>query len=76
MTTPSWGDGTVPHERAARVTVPTLVAHGGESPDFFRQAAKAAADALPGARYRTLDGQSWGQVAPEALAPMLSGFFT
>jgi pimeloyl-ACP methyl ester carboxylesterase len=69
------GDGTVPHERAATIKVPTLVANGGESPDFFRHAAQATADAIPGARYRTLEGQSWGQVAPEALAPMLRRFF-
>lgn len=70
------GDGTVPYGRAAKVAAPTLVAHGAESPDFFRLAAKATADAIPGARYRSLEGQSWGQVAPEALAPVLSDFFT
>jgi len=69
------GDGLVPRERAVRVTVPTLVANGGESTDLFRQAAQATADAIPGARHRTLEGQSWGQVAPEALAPMLTQFF-
>lgn len=63
------GDGAVPHERAAKLTVPALVAHGGESPDFFQAAAQATADAIPGARYRSLEGQGWGQVAPEALAP-------
>lgn len=69
------GEGTVPHERAARVTVPTLVANGGASPDFFRLAAKATAEAIPGARHKTLEGQSWGEVAPEALAPVLKEFF-
>jgi pimeloyl-ACP methyl ester carboxylesterase len=69
------GDGIVPYERAATLTVPALVANGGESPDFFRQAAQATADAIPGAQHRTLDGQSWGQVAPAALAPMLRQFF-
>jgi pimeloyl-ACP methyl ester carboxylesterase len=69
------GDGTVPHELAAAVRVPALVANGGDSPEFFRAAARATADAIPGARHRTLEGQSWGQVAPEALAPMLKEFF-
>jgi pimeloyl-ACP methyl ester carboxylesterase len=69
------GDGTVPHERAATLTMPALVANGGESPDFFQAAARATAAAIPGARHRSLDGQSWGQVAPEALAPTLRRFF-
>jgi pimeloyl-ACP methyl ester carboxylesterase len=69
------GDGAVPRERAAAVKVPALVANGGESPDFFRQAAEATADAIPDARHRTLEGQSWGQVAPEALQPLLRRFF-
>jgi pimeloyl-ACP methyl ester carboxylesterase len=69
------GDGAVPRERAATLTVPTLVANGGESPDFFRQAARATAEAIPGAVHRTLEGQSWGQVEPDALAPLLREFF-
>jgi pimeloyl-ACP methyl ester carboxylesterase len=69
------GDGTVPYERAAKVTVPALVAHGAESPEFFRQAAKAAAEAIPGARHRAVVGQSWGRVEPAALVPVLSDFF-
>jgi pimeloyl-ACP methyl ester carboxylesterase len=69
------GDGLVPRDRAATLTVPTLVANGGESPDFFRRAAQATADAIPRAQHLTLDGQSWGQVAPAALAPMLRRFF-
>jgi pimeloyl-ACP methyl ester carboxylesterase len=69
------GDGTVPRERAATIGAPALVANGGESPDFFREAAAATAQAIPGARHRVLEGQSWGQVAPEALAPVLREFF-
>jgi len=68
------GDGLVPYERAAMVTAPTLVASGGESPDFFVHAARATADAIPDARHESLDGQSWGRVAPEALAAMLERF--
>jgi pimeloyl-ACP methyl ester carboxylesterase len=69
------GDGVVPRERAAAVRVPALVANGGESPGFFQDAARATADAIPGASHRTIDGQSWGQVEPVALAPVLRRFF-
>jgi hypothetical protein len=69
------GDGAVPRERAARVTAATLVANGGDSPDFFHRAAEAAADAIPGARHRTLEGQAWGQADPRALATLLKEFF-
>jgi pimeloyl-ACP methyl ester carboxylesterase len=69
------GDGTVPRERAATLSMPALVAGGAESPDFFRRAAEATADAIPGAQHRSLAGQSWGQVEPAALAPVLREFF-
>jgi pimeloyl-ACP methyl ester carboxylesterase len=69
------GDGMVPHGRAANVRVPTLVANGGDSPDFFERAAKATADAIPGAEHRVLEGQAWGEADPEALAAMLREFF-
>ena len=68
------GDGTVPRERAARVTAPTLVANGGESPNFFREAAQATADAIPGGRHAVLEGQAWGQVEAGALAGLLRDF--
>jgi pimeloyl-ACP methyl ester carboxylesterase len=70
------GDGAVPRERAARITVPALVANGGESPDFFAQAARATAAAIPGARHRVLDGQAWGRYDPAALAPLLEDFLS
>jgi pimeloyl-ACP methyl ester carboxylesterase len=70
------GDGAVPRERAARITVPTLVANGAESPDFFARAAEAAAAAIPGAEHRVLEGQAWGRADLAALAPMLTAFFT
>jgi pimeloyl-ACP methyl ester carboxylesterase len=67
-------DGSVPAERLRSVTVPTLVIDGGASPPFMHLAAEAAAEALPDARRRTLDGQTH-DVAPDALAPVLAGFF-
>jgi pimeloyl-ACP methyl ester carboxylesterase len=69
------GDGAVPRERAARITAPTLVANGGESPDFFAHAARATAEAIPKAQHRVLEGQAWGRSDPAALAPVLAAFF-
>ncbi|MGS2618796.1 alpha/beta fold hydrolase [Micromonospora sp. LZ34] len=68
------GDGTVPRERAALVAVPALVADGGASPDFLRRPAKALADAIPTAKYQTLEGQTH-QVAPDTIAAVLKEFF-
>ncbi|MGC9665161.1 alpha/beta fold hydrolase [Planosporangium sp. 12N6] len=68
------GDGTVPRERAAHVTVPTLVAAGGASPESLRRPAKALADAIPGATHRVLEGQTH-EVSPDAIAAVLREFF-
>ena len=68
------GDSSVPAERVACVTVPTLVMDGGATPAWARNAAQALADALPDVRRRTLEGQDHN-VAPEALAPVLEEFF-
>jgi pimeloyl-ACP methyl ester carboxylesterase len=68
------GDGGVPRDLAATITVPTLVLAGGASPQGLRRAAKATADALPAAGHRVLDGQTH-DVAPDALAPVLREFF-
>ena len=69
------GDGSVPTERLASITVPTLVIDGGASPPFMQNAAQAAAHAHPNAQHRTLEGQTH-DVAPEAVAPVLVVFFT
>jgi pimeloyl-ACP methyl ester carboxylesterase len=68
------GDGSVPTERLASITVPTLVMAGGASPAFMQDAAQAVARALPIAKIRTLEGQMH-DVAPEVLAPVLVEFF-
>lgn len=67
-------DGSVPTQRLASVSVPTLVIDGGASPAFMHNAAQAAADALPNAQRRTLPGQTH-DVAPDILAPVLVTFF-
>jgi len=67
------GDFSLPTERVATVTVPTLVIDGGET-SWLTHAAQAVVDALPNAQRRTLKGQPHN-VAPEALAPALVEFF-
>jgi pimeloyl-ACP methyl ester carboxylesterase len=68
------GDGSVPTERLASITVPTLVIDGGASPASMHNAAQAVAHALSNAQHRTLEGQMH-DVAPEVLAPVLVKFF-
>ncbi len=68
------GDGSVPAEWLASITVPTLVIDGGASPTFMHNAAEAVAHALSNAQRRTLEGQTH-DVAPEVLAPVLVEFF-
>jgi pimeloyl-ACP methyl ester carboxylesterase len=64
----------LPAERWASVTMPTLVAVGGKSPDWMRHAMRELADVLPNAKHLTLEGQTH-IVKPEALAPALVEFF-
>jgi pimeloyl-ACP methyl ester carboxylesterase len=68
------GDYSLPNERAAAVTVPTLVLDGGASFAGMAEAAEALAEALPQGRRRTLEGQGH-DVDPKALAEVLVGFF-
>lgn len=67
-------DASIPTERAARVSVPTLVMNGSESFPFMHVTAIALAKAIPNAQHRTLQGQTH-EVASEALAPVLIEFF-
>lgn len=66
--------GRVPRELAAAVTAPVLVLAGGASPQPLQLGARAAADALPTAEFRVVDGQTH-DVAPDALAPALVDYF-
>jgi pimeloyl-ACP methyl ester carboxylesterase len=68
------GDYSLPVDRAALVTAPTLVMAGAASFPFLRETAQALADALPGGRVHILEGQEHN-VAPEAMAPVLMEFF-
>jgi len=69
------GDYSLPSERVASVTPPTLMIAGGASPTWMRETAQAVADTLPDGRHRTLEGQEHN-VAPDAIAPVLEEFFT
>jgi pimeloyl-ACP methyl ester carboxylesterase len=67
-------DAAVPVERAARVTMPTLVMDGSESFPFMHVTAAKLANAIPNAQHRTLEGQTH-EVASNVLAPALIEFF-
>jgi pimeloyl-ACP methyl ester carboxylesterase len=71
------GPGMVlPAGRLATIQVPVLAIGGGASPPWLPAAARAVADAIPGARYVTLDGQDHGVLnQPDALRPLLAGYF-
>lgn len=68
------GDFLPPGERLASFAVPTLVLGGEKSPAALREAARAAADAVPDATFRVLEGQGHN-VSTKALAPVLAEFF-
>jgi pimeloyl-ACP methyl ester carboxylesterase len=68
------GDYSLPSERAASVTVPTIVIAGGADFPFMRETAEALAKAIPNGQLRTLDGQGH-DVDPTVLAPALKEFF-
>jgi pimeloyl-ACP methyl ester carboxylesterase len=71
------GPGMVlPASRLAAIKVPVLAIAGGVSPSWLPAAARAAADAIPGARYITIDGQDHGVLnQPESLRSPLTGYF-
>jgi len=69
------GDYSLPVERAASVTAPTVVIAGGASPAWLRSTARKLADTLPHSQYRMLEGQEHN-VSPEAIAPVLVEFLS
>ncbi len=66
-------DRSVPINRAAKLTTPTLVMNGTAIP-FMLDTATALAKAIPHAQHRTLEGQTH-DVNLEVLAPVLVEFF-
>src|ERR1700716_135795 len=67
------GDYSLPRAVLARITVPTLVIDGAQSP-WVTKGAEATAAAIPNAQRRTLAGQQHN-VDPAAMAPALVEFF-
>jgi pimeloyl-ACP methyl ester carboxylesterase len=65
----------VPTGRLASIEIPTLVMHGSKTDVRLQKAARAVADAVPGAQHRTLAGQTHN-VAPAVLTPAILEFFT
>ncbi|MET9828379.1 alpha/beta hydrolase [Streptomyces sp. NPDC006385] len=68
------GDGLVPVERLASITVPVLAIAGDASPAWMGEAARAIAEAVPEGTYRSLEGQTH-MVEPDVLGPVLLEFF-
>jgi pimeloyl-ACP methyl ester carboxylesterase len=66
--------GAVPEDRLASITIPTLVLSGGASWPGMVEAAQLIADALPNAEFKILERQGH-DVSPDAIAPVLAGFF-
>jgi pimeloyl-ACP methyl ester carboxylesterase len=65
----------IPTARFASIRVPTLAMHGGKTDVRLQKAARAVADAIPGARHVTLAGQTHN-VKPDVLAPAVVEFFS
>ena len=69
------GDYEPPADRLATLRIPVLAVDGSQSPEWVHTATRAVADAVPGGRYLTLDGQDHGVLhQPEALRPALTAF--
>jgi pimeloyl-ACP methyl ester carboxylesterase len=76
------GDAHPPTDRLATISVPTLVATGGASPDsflggggsFFEEVADALVAVIPHAERQTIEGQTH-MVDPKVLGPVLERFF-
>jgi len=67
------GDYSLPAERVASVTVPTLEIDGEATFPWLNKTAQAIADIIPDAQRRTLEGQTHN-VASEAIAPVWRSF--
>jgi pimeloyl-ACP methyl ester carboxylesterase len=67
-------DGSVPVDRLAKISVPTLALAGGASPAWAGEGAHAIAAAVQKGQARVLEGQGHG-VADDVLIPVLTEFF-
>jgi len=66
--------GALPAQPWARVEVPALVLAGGKSPPWLQAAARALAERLPNAEYRSLPGQTH-DVSAQALGRVCADWF-
>ncbi|GGV25439.1 alpha/beta hydrolase [Streptomyces filipinensis] len=69
------GDGLLPRDRLAAISVPVLVVAGGASPDWMREASREVSRAVPEGAYSELAGQTH-MVEPDVLGPVLAAFLT
>lgn len=67
-------DGLIPKERAAGITVPSLVMYGSTGLPFMRKVAEILSKAMPNAQLRRVEGQGH-DVDPKILLPVLTAFF-
>lgn len=65
--------GRLPTERLTAITAPTLAVDSTGSPQWLRDGNRAAAEAVPGGRSISLDGD-YHEVPPATLAPALREF--
>ena len=63
----------IPRARFASIATPTLVLNGTKTDSRLKEAARAIADAIPGAQHHELIGQTHN-VKPEVLAPAVVEF--
>jgi pimeloyl-ACP methyl ester carboxylesterase len=68
------GDSSVPVDRLARISAPTLGLYGGASPEWAAASIAAVVGAIPGATQKVLEGQTHA-ANPAVLAPVLIDFF-
>jgi pimeloyl-ACP methyl ester carboxylesterase len=68
-------DFRVPTARLASIMIPTVAMNGSKTDVRLQKAARAVADAVPGAQHLTLAGQTHN-VRPAVLAPEVVKFFT
>jgi pimeloyl-ACP methyl ester carboxylesterase len=68
------GDSSVPIERLAKITAPTLGLYGSASPEWAPASISAVVGAIPGATQKVLEGQTHA-ADPTVLAPVLVDYF-
>jgi pimeloyl-ACP methyl ester carboxylesterase len=68
-------DFRIPRARLALIGVPTLVMNGEKTDARLKEAARAIAEAIPGAQHSELPGQTHN-VKPDVLTPAVVEFLT